>query len=634
MTIPSITNTQTAGVQNSISRTLESSSDVAKKLSSGQGIISPYEDPAGLAIGTKLGVDLAIFKEALKGANQAAVVLNIAYGGAKNITSILKRLSELSIMALNGSAGDEDRKLTNLEAQQLIKEIGRIAESTNFNGRGLINGSTAKTTVKTTEYPLPIKETEGGYEFKFAEKNIQSRNGDLTINYNNDKFSINLVNNKKYEVDVQDVKIKAADIVTAKDGQGRIGDFTTLTIEGGTDITLDSNGIITYNSQTYDIYNGNDNNIGTIKLNDGNELTFSGQSMIIKNDNGDTEIEIKCGKTWGGTYYLALEDKLSGGDYKVESLTVKTNPKSLFKFTGTQGDVTEIKDVATGEPVLFSLESTGAVKDKNDKEIYNYKTKLSALEFGFSLYNNAITDEDGNQLIIYDEQSRKFHLNLDMEEKFILGINGKKAYKYDTAAKAVTSLDGAKTYFKVDDPNNVNKVEGFKISDGKGGVKDGSLRLDSSKAKVEDQNSEQVFTFDLSKQKVTPMIFQVGTEDTDKIEISLDGVDSKKLEIDTLQLTDYEEAEEARVAVDAALSIMFHYNATIGSYQSRFRTVAESVSTSIENIDAARAQFMDADFTELTKEFSQDQARLTASLAAQAKLIQTPQSLLVLLQGM
>ena len=467
MTIPSITNTQTAGVQNSISRTLESSSDVAKKLSSGQGIISPYEDPAGLAIGTKLGVDLAVFKEALKGANQAAVVLNIAYGGAKNITSILKRLNQLSIMALNGSAGDEDRKLTNLEAQQLIEEIDRIAESTNFNGRGLINGSTAKTTVKTTEYPLPIIETEGSYEFRFAEKNIQSRNGDLKIEYKADKFGIEFVNDRKYEVSGQDVKIKAADIVVAKDGEGKIADFAALTISGGTpqDITLDVNtGIITYDSKTYDIYKGEDNNIGTIKLNDGNELTFSGRNMIIKNNNEDTEIEIKCDKTWTGRYYLALEDKVSGGDYKVESLTVKTNDQAVFQFTGTQDDVTEIKDAVGGNPILFKLDkNTGAVKDKSDKEIYNYKTKLSALEFGFSLYNNAITDEDGNQLIIYDERSRNFQLNLDMDGKFIFGINDKKAYKYDTAARAVTSLDGAKTYFKVDEANKVKKVEGSKF---------------------------------------------------------------------------------------------------------------------------------------------------------------------------
>ena len=75
---------------------------------------------------------------------------------------------------------------------------------------------------------------------------------------------------------------------------------------------------------------------------------------------------------------------------------------------------------------------------------------------------------------------------------------------------------------------------------------------------------------------------------------------------------------------------MFNYNSKIGAYQSRFRMVADSISTAIENVDAARAQFMDADFTELTKDFSQEQAKLTAAIAAEAKLIQTPHTLLQL----
>ncbi len=142
MSIPSITNTQTAGVQDAIGKILEDSSTIANKLSSGQSILFPYEDPAGLAIGTKLEVNLGLQKESLKSAHQASVVLNIAYGGAKAVVNILKRLDQLSIMALTGSATDSDRKLINLETQQLKAEVERIATATNFNGRNLIDGST------------------------------------------------------------------------------------------------------------------------------------------------------------------------------------------------------------------------------------------------------------------------------------------------------------------------------------------------------------------------------------------------------------------------------------------------------------------------------------------------------------
>ena len=102
----------------------------------------PYEDPAGLAIGTKLEINLGVQKEALKSAHQASVVLNIAYGGTKGVVNILKRLDQLSIMALTGSASDSDRKLIDLEAQQLKAEVNRISTATEFNGRKLIDGST------------------------------------------------------------------------------------------------------------------------------------------------------------------------------------------------------------------------------------------------------------------------------------------------------------------------------------------------------------------------------------------------------------------------------------------------------------------------------------------------------------
>ena len=95
MSIPSITNTQTAGVQNAIAGILENSSTLANKIASGEGILFPYEDPAGLAIGTKLEINLEVQKAALKSANQASVVLNIAYGGTKGVVKILKRLDQL-----------------------------------------------------------------------------------------------------------------------------------------------------------------------------------------------------------------------------------------------------------------------------------------------------------------------------------------------------------------------------------------------------------------------------------------------------------------------------------------------------------------------------------------------------------
>ena len=143
----------------------------------------------------------------------------------------------------------------------------------------------------------------------------------------------------------------------------------------------------------------------------------------------------------------------------------------------------------------------------------------------------------------------------------------------------------------------------------------------------------KVVDFEGTKPAGNPIVFQVGVESDQRISIGFDSVKTADLGIDKIELTSVQSAEDAQAQIDKTLEIMFEYNSKIGAYQSRFRMVADSISTAIENVDAARAQFLDADFTQLTKDFSQEQAKLTAAIAAEAKLIQTPHHLLQLIQS-
>ena len=67
------------------------------------------------------------------------------------------------------------------------------------------------------------------------------------------------------------------------------------------------------------------------------------------------------------------------------------------------------------------------------------------------------------------------------------------------------------------------------------------------------------------------------------------------------QLISVESAEDAQAQITKTLETMFEYNSKIGAYQSRFRMVAESISTAIENVDAARAQFYGCGFHTINK---------------------------------
>lgn len=110
------------------------------KLSSGSRITSASDDAAGLAISEKLRAQIVSTKQANRNANDGVSLVQTAEGGLNEVSNLLIRLRELSIQSASDTVGDQERKFSDLEAQQLSTEINRIATSTKFNGRDLLSG--------------------------------------------------------------------------------------------------------------------------------------------------------------------------------------------------------------------------------------------------------------------------------------------------------------------------------------------------------------------------------------------------------------------------------------------------------------------------------------------------------------
>ncbi len=111
------------------------------RLSSGFRINQAADDAAGLAISENLRAQLRGMKQAWRNANDGVSLVQIAEGGLNEITNILSRFRELAIQAASDTIGDTERKFVDVEYQQLKSELQRISESTNFNGRDLLNGT-------------------------------------------------------------------------------------------------------------------------------------------------------------------------------------------------------------------------------------------------------------------------------------------------------------------------------------------------------------------------------------------------------------------------------------------------------------------------------------------------------------
>jgi len=111
------------------------------RLSSGLRINSAKDDAAGLAISDRMTSQVRGLNQAVRNANDGISLAQTAEGALQETTNLLQRMRELSVQSRNDTNTDSDRASLDNEFQQLKDEIDRIATTTAFNGRNVLDGS-------------------------------------------------------------------------------------------------------------------------------------------------------------------------------------------------------------------------------------------------------------------------------------------------------------------------------------------------------------------------------------------------------------------------------------------------------------------------------------------------------------
>lgn len=137
------TNVSSINAQRNLSRTRLSQQKVLEQLSSGQRINRAGDDAAGLAISENLKAQIRGLGQAERNAADGISLVQIAEGGLSETSNILIRLRELAVQAASDTIGPTERKFLNVEFEQLVAEVDRIANSTEFNKVPLLNGTGA-----------------------------------------------------------------------------------------------------------------------------------------------------------------------------------------------------------------------------------------------------------------------------------------------------------------------------------------------------------------------------------------------------------------------------------------------------------------------------------------------------------
>lgn len=196
-----------------------------QRLSSGLKINSAADDAAGLAISVKMNAQIKSLEQANKNANDGISVVNTADGAMSEMHDILQRMNELAIQSANGTNSNGDREQIQLEIDQLVQELDRIAETTQFNAQNLLDGSFAYKGYTNTENVKVMSYSDGVSSGTYSIKQLKYYHYEDTVKdkeaYVENKADGNVTHEDRYKAASAD-DIKAAlvtdDQITADEG--------------------------------------------------------------------------------------------------------------------------------------------------------------------------------------------------------------------------------------------------------------------------------------------------------------------------------------------------------------------------------------------------------------------------------
>ena len=224
------------GNNNAVSKNLE-------KLSSGYRINRAGDDAAGLAISEKMRAQVTGLNTAQKNAQDGVSLVQTAEGALTEVHSMLNRMVELADQSANGTYDNPvDRANLQKEIASLKDEIDRIADSTNFNGINLLDGSLSTTKLDlaagtlggqtTTVKEIPATGTTSGIA---GHEKAAIGEHTLTVEYADENGTLHKVD-VKYKIDTANDKGKAIEAISKAVSQND-------TLSSVFNITKDADGV-------------------------------------------------------------------------------------------------------------------------------------------------------------------------------------------------------------------------------------------------------------------------------------------------------------------------------------------------------------------------------------------------------
>nr|WP_320050119.1 flagellin [uncultured Desulfuromonas sp.] len=181
------TNVASLNAQRNLGRSQTDLNQSMQRLSSGLRINSAKDDAAGLAISDRMTAQITGLNQAVRNANDGISLAQTAEGALQESTNILQRIRELAVQSANDTNSASDRESLQAEVDQLISELDRIADTTQFNGKNLLDGTMNDATFQvganagvgqTISFSVASAETS---QLSYVGAMIEAPNGDAVV---------------------------------------------------------------------------------------------------------------------------------------------------------------------------------------------------------------------------------------------------------------------------------------------------------------------------------------------------------------------------------------------------------------------------------------------------------------------
>jgi flagellin-like hook-associated protein FlgL len=630
---------------NALNSTNESLQKSINKLSTGLRINTAADDAAGLAISEKMRAQVRGLDMAVRNAQDGISMIQTAEGALNETHSILQRMRELAVQAANDTLTANDRQVIQSEIDQLKEEVDRIASTTQFNKKKLLDGSAS---VLWSSDKLETKAFVRGslrQIDQFGQKAAAEGNFKITIEATPGQGQIQKSDIFKVKHEISTSFITDVSVTAASDGSFNAGEYTVELTRTGDTVT----------AALY--YYGDSTTLLTAASIIGNTAEFT---------------------TTNGTITVNLDpDMLASigeGDTVTQTFTYDTSQNiTINPITAEVGDVApswaSLRDIdrfwdANGKFLLEDPQTITMIQgDGNKATVTLYAT--DTIGDVVEKLNSAIRDQLGQGQYVSEEDANNFVTYVSEEDpntpeavagtivirSVVAGKNGEISFTGDEDVLKALSLSQIQA-----SKENVFTVN---VSDAHSGQPvaqnvsvTGNLLIGivhpnvdvefDAMANVAVNWNSETKQFELSEDEGTyetslhladnSTVFQIGANQGEDMGIDLGNMSVRSLGINRVLVTDRDSAARSITIIDGALDKVSNQRAKLGAYQNRLEHTINNLTTASQNLTAAESRIRDLDMAQEMMNFTKLQILMQAGNAMLAQANTLPQAVLQLLR--